>query len=400
MAPSVARPVRGIRTLIHGAILCREDDAPGPAYVVLSGRLRVFRRDRRNPTEAEDLGEVGPGSVIGEISAMLEQPRSATVQALSRAEIVEIPTARLPELTRKHSALTRVLVLALQERAGMSAEDINLLTDRLGMDLSTVIDQVRTAAQTGPDALPAVVPSYDRTLVYPRSVACPVCGSTFSALMYRPHKAQSADRTSDFQQLYRTAVTPSDYEVWVCPNDLYAALPADFGELAADRIEGIVDVVNDVIATEWDGQRPDFSGDRTPLLRRQSLLLALAIYRHRGARPLRVAGILHRLAWSARENGETDAERAWLAQALEAYEAGFQGEGSQTPDEDLRVQYLCGELSRRLGQFSAALTWFGNVLRHPALKHYPRWEPLARTGIGATRAEMALSGRSDRGRVA
>lgn len=371
--------------------MCREDDAPGPTYLVLSGRMRVFRRDRKNPLQTEELAELGPGAVVGEMSAMLNQPRSATVQAVTRAEVVELPTPRLRELTDKHSALLRVLVLALKERAGMSAKDINVVTDRMGMNLSVVIDQLRANSPEHSGEPDAMTVAYDRNLLYPRSVVCPICHKSFSALIFRPHKAQPAERDTDFRQRYRTAVTPNDYEVWVCPNDLYAAFPADFTELDETLAETTAAAVKNLVTTEWQGERPDFSGDRTPELRYKSLELALTAYRERGATHIRLASILHRLAWCARENGDTQLEEVWLDRALEAYDAGFTEAHHADDEEELRVQYLCGELARRLRRFPISMRWFGNVLRHPALKRHPKWERLARDGMASVREQMAAS---------
>ena len=72
-------------------MLCREDDPPGQAYLVISGTLRVFRRDRKNPQQSEDLAELGPGALVGELSALLNQPRTATVQAVTAAQLLPIP---------------------------------------------------------------------------------------------------------------------------------------------------------------------------------------------------------------------------------------------------------------------------------------------------------------------
>lgn len=380
-----------MRTLVSGAILCREDDPAGPAYLLLSGRLRVFRRDRKNPLETEDLANLGPGALVGEMAPMLNQPRSATVQAITRVEIVELPTPRLRELTQKHSALLRILVVALQERAGMSAEDINSITDRMGMDLSAVIDQVRANPAERSAEQEGVTLEYDRGLLYPRSVVCPVCHKTFVALIFRPHKAQPAERETDFHQRYRTSVTPNDYEVWVCPNDLYAALPADFAEFDETLGESLTGVLNTLVESEWGGEQPEFTGVRTPEMRDRALQLALATYRHRGAPQLRLAGILHRLAWCAREQENVESERMWLERALDAYEAGSAAAEYAEDEEQLRIQYLCGELARRLERFPAAMRWFGDTLRHPALKRHPKWERLARDGMASVRQHMAPS---------
>jgi uncharacterized protein (DUF2225 family) len=140
-----------------------------------------------------------------------------------------------------------------------------------------------------------------------------------------------------FHQRYRTPSTPYDYEVWVCPNDLYAAFPSDFADLSADERQHVSEVVDELVATQWAGERPDFAVDRNFALRERSLQLALAIYRLRGASPLRLAGVLHRLAWCAREQGDEAGERRWLQEGFENYQAGYGAADQGDPKEDLRV---------------------------------------------------------------
>ncbi|HTD77370.1 MAG TPA: DUF2225 domain-containing protein, partial [Chloroflexota bacterium] len=175
---------------------------------------------------------------------------------------------------------------------------------------------------------------------------------------------------------------------WVCPNDLYAALPADFGELSDIQRMKVAEVVDGVTAG-WGGERPDFNADRSLRLREQGLQLALAIYRMREAPPSRVAAILHRLAWCAREQSDTEIEQQWLSQAVEAYSTAYAESDLDGTRDELRVLYLCGELSARLGDTPAALRWFEEALRHPALKDHPNWERMLRDQWAQARATGA-----------
>jgi uncharacterized protein (DUF2225 family) len=191
--------------------------------------------------------------------------------------------------------------------------------------------------------------------------------------MMRPTESES-----DFHQRFSTPSNPYDYEVWVCPQDLYASLQGDFAELSDAFKSEVSDVVDRLVTTQWGGQRPDFSAERNLELRDRSLELALAMYRLRGAPPARVASVLHRLAWCARERGDTEAEQRWLREAFAAYEQGYTRAELNDPKEDVRLQYLCGELARRIDDPSTAVKWFQHVLNHPAIKEFPMWERLAR----------------------
>ncbi len=55
-AQDTARPF--VRSLAAGQVLCREGDPPGPAWVVISGSVRVYRRDLKTPNAVEQLTRV------------------------------------------------------------------------------------------------------------------------------------------------------------------------------------------------------------------------------------------------------------------------------------------------------------------------------------------------------
>ncbi len=363
-----------LRWLVAGQVLCREGDAPGPLYVVCAGAVRVYRRDPEAPEGTIELAKLGPGSVIGELAPLLNKPRSATVEAVEATQILEVPARELGSLARRQTPLLRVIAHALSERAGLSPVQITELASRIGLDLP--VDALAAAEQAASKRqLP--VPEHDHAAVYPKEVTCPACGTTFSALIFRPHKDQPAERSTDFHHIYRTQ-NPYDYEIWVCPTDLYAAMPAEFSALTDAQKEAVPRVVEQVVMTEWQGERPDFNADRSLAMREKSLQLALALYRMRGASPLRLAAVLHRLAWCAREKGDAEREHEYMALALSCYQRGYEETDLGGAKEELRVQYLCGELSLRLGEVADALNWFAQARRHTDLKQYPKWEQMLR----------------------
>lgn len=384
-APEAVRPC--LRTLVAGQVVCREGDPPGPAWVVVAGSVRVYRRDLRTPNGIEVLGRLGPGAVCGEMAALLRQPRSATVQAIAPTEVLELPVDRLDALERVQPALLRVIVHALQERAGLSDEAVAALAAQHGIDVSELSGLLSTRALDQPSGV--VVPPHDPQAVYAKLVTCPACERPFAALQVRPNHDRPIARDSDFHQRYATPWTPYDYEIRVCPACLYAAFPRDFGRLTRDQQARLPEVVATVVRASLGGARPDFTGERTLAPREQALHLALGASRVLEAAPLRQASLLHRLAWCARERGDEDVERRWLREALDAYGAAYQGEDLGTPRAEIRVQYLCGDLARRTGDSAGAVNWFSQVLRHPAIKQHPVWERMARDGWWLAREAAA-----------
>jgi uncharacterized protein (DUF2225 family) len=373
-----------LKSLAEGEVLCREGDPPGPLYVILSGSVRAYRRSLSAPDAVDELATLGPGEVVGELGAMLQHVRNATVRATEATNLLEVPASQVCTLLRQNTSLARVLGEALKERAGLSLAEVQAIVQRQGAlltpDLATG-DEVDNCPRT------FAVPAHDPANFYPKALTCPVCGARFSVLVVHVQKDQPSERGTDFHHSYRTAFNPYDYEVWVCPNDLYAALPGDFAEISSLQRPRVAEIVAAVVAA-WGGERPDFSVDRTFRLREQSLLLAVAQYRMRNVSALRLAAILHRLAWCARERGDTAAERTWLARALQAYSAAYNQDEMDNPKTVLRVLYLCGELNSRLGDQKAAIRWFSEGVQHPQINEHPHWERMLRERWSTVRTAL------------
>jgi uncharacterized protein (DUF2225 family) len=378
----VAAPFQ-LRKLITGEVLMSEGEPATAMYVVCTGSLRVYRGDPSAIDRVVEIAAVGAGDVIGEVGAILGQLRSATVQALEPTQVLEISADQLPNLAQQHQPLLQVIALALRERTERPYAEIAEMAATIGLILPpSLTTDVQVAGEKTP-AMP--VPAHDPTSVYPKAVDCPSCGTRFFALSVHPRKDQPAERESDFHVIYRTSFNPSDYELWVCPNDLYAALPADFLNLADTHRLRVARTVEALVA-DWGDVVPEFNADRTLELRRSALELTLALYRMRELPHVRVAAIAHRLAWCARERGDTEMDKAWLVRALDSYSAAYREADLGGPKEDLRIAYLCGELSLRLADVNGAIGWFARGLRHPALKEHAAWERMLREQWAGARA--------------
>ena len=60
-------------------------------YAVVRGRLRVHHGERT-------ITQLGPGSTVGELAALVPEPRSATVTALEPTTLLRIDRPLLEEL--------------------------------------------------------------------------------------------------------------------------------------------------------------------------------------------------------------------------------------------------------------------------------------------------------------
>jgi CRP-like cAMP-binding protein len=70
-----------LATVPNGATLLAEGERSGRVYALAEGRLEILRGD----TQVTVLDE--PGSIVGEMSVLLDAPHTATVRALGEAKV-------------------------------------------------------------------------------------------------------------------------------------------------------------------------------------------------------------------------------------------------------------------------------------------------------------------------
>lgn len=92
-----------------GAVLTREGQSGGIAFVIASGTAEVVSGGKR-------LARLGAGDVVGELSLIDGRPRSATVQATSDLEVLEIASVDLRRLLKRAPSVMRKLLEALALR--------------------------------------------------------------------------------------------------------------------------------------------------------------------------------------------------------------------------------------------------------------------------------------------
>lgn len=112
-------------TLEVGQTLFREGDQGDRAYVVREGRLEVSRRIGSSDVV---IAIEGPGTILGEMALIDDQPRSATIRALEPTRLTVVPK----EAFQFHLARTDPVIRLLLERftsiiRSISAENVRLI---------------------------------------------------------------------------------------------------------------------------------------------------------------------------------------------------------------------------------------------------------------------------------
>jgi len=98
-----------------GHVLIRESDPPDRLFVILSGRVRVLEVASDSPVELI-VGELGVGEILGELSVLRNQPRSATVVAIERTHCLVIPQTEFLKVLQSSAELSVSLLRMLAGR--------------------------------------------------------------------------------------------------------------------------------------------------------------------------------------------------------------------------------------------------------------------------------------------
>ncbi len=103
-----------VRRLPAQSMVIREGEPGQSFYFVAGGRLRVFDIDGLG--RERDLATLGSGAIFGEMALLSAQPRTASVQALTECDLLELTRASLAALADELSQVADALHGFTRER--------------------------------------------------------------------------------------------------------------------------------------------------------------------------------------------------------------------------------------------------------------------------------------------
>jgi CRP-like cAMP-binding protein len=98
--------------LAPGQLLFREGDPGDALYVVVEGEVSV--RTMGPPVGEEQ--RLGPGAFLGEVALLTDQPRSATVTAVTASELIRIDRVTLADVLGEHGDMLRAVLRFVRDR--------------------------------------------------------------------------------------------------------------------------------------------------------------------------------------------------------------------------------------------------------------------------------------------
>jgi lysophospholipid hydrolase len=98
----------------RGETLMREGESADSLFVLISGRLQVFRTKASG--EIVPIAETGAGETVGEMAFFTGEPRSASVAAMRDSVVVRLPHTVFEQLIAKRPAIVRHVTRVQMER--------------------------------------------------------------------------------------------------------------------------------------------------------------------------------------------------------------------------------------------------------------------------------------------
>lgn len=137
-----------------GGLLFSEGDPGEAAYLVATGRLAVYRRDASG-AEVE-IGQLGRGDIVGELSLIDGEPRSATVYAVRDTQLIRFSRDAYAEMLDRFPRIgLAVAQMAMgRQRAGAARRSDRrrsfiLAPASPGIDVGAFAERLTTALGTG-----------------------------------------------------------------------------------------------------------------------------------------------------------------------------------------------------------------------------------------------------------
>lgn len=193
--------------------------------------------------------------------------------------------------------------------------------------------------------------------VYERKLTCPVCNTEIQIKAVKSSGVRVISRDTDFMTLYQEP-NPSFYDAWLCSACGYTALSSRFNAINSRQIS----LVKRNITPQWKLNKTYptvFTVDDAIEMHQMALLNAVAI----GTKDSEKAMICLKLSWLCRIKNDPVNEKKFQVHAQQGLIRALEHEYFPVfgLDENT-VEYLVGEIYRRLGDNTNALMWFSRVL--------------------------------------
>ncbi len=115
--------------LSAGKKLYREDDDADSAYVVVRGRIKLFRENEDKPA---DVGMAEPGATLGEMALIADSRRLTSAEAATDTEVLRINRSMFRRILEEYPETAEALRQRIIEDLQALIRRIEKVGERLG----------------------------------------------------------------------------------------------------------------------------------------------------------------------------------------------------------------------------------------------------------------------------
>jgi cAMP-dependent protein kinase regulator len=108
-----------VETHSEGSVIINEGDPGSSMYLIASGEVKVYTR---GSTGTVYLARLGEGDFFGEVSVLTGKPRTATITASQRTELLRLDKEKLDGVLVKYPGIRKVLDDFYKKRAKHTVE--------------------------------------------------------------------------------------------------------------------------------------------------------------------------------------------------------------------------------------------------------------------------------------
>jgi cAMP-dependent protein kinase regulator len=106
----------------EGSVIIAEGDPGTSMYLIVSGEVKVYTRGPGVGGSSVYLARLGDGDFFGEVSVLTGKPRTATITASQRTELLRLDKEKLDNALAKYPGIRQVLDDFYQRRAKHTVE--------------------------------------------------------------------------------------------------------------------------------------------------------------------------------------------------------------------------------------------------------------------------------------
>jgi len=106
----------------EGSVIIAEGDPGSSMYLIVSGEVKVYTRGTGKGGGSLYLAKLGDGDFFGEVSVLTGKPRTATITASQRTELLRLDKEKLDNALAKYPGIRKVLDDFYQRRAKHTVE--------------------------------------------------------------------------------------------------------------------------------------------------------------------------------------------------------------------------------------------------------------------------------------